>query len=242
MSDATTQGGGPEGATAVKDQASEAASTAVARTGEVAGAATEGARQVASEASRQAGELTTEALTSARNLVGEATGSLRDQAGQQTERAASGLRSLSDQVRALAEGRTDEAGAAGDYARQAGEKLQQVADRLEEGGLEGALSDLQGFARRRPGVFLLGCAAAGFAVGRLVRGAQAANQNGGGNGSGEIGNGSAQRLGRADGPLTTSSSLGPAPASVVGGDVATGLADVAGTGPSAMPPPGPGVS
>src|SRR5215212_2235624 len=201
MSDATTQGGGPEGATAVK----ESASTAVAKSGEVASTATEGGRQVASEASRQAGQLTQEALESARGLVSEATGSLREQAGQQTERAASGLRSLSEQVRALAEGRTDEAGAAGDYARQAGEKLQQVAERLESGGIEGAVSDLQSFARRRPGVFLLGAAAAGFAVGRLVRGAQAAGSDG------DSGNGSAKpptgdlRLGRTDGPLTTSS-------------------------------------
>ena len=238
MSDATTQGGAPEGATAVKEQASEAASTAVAKTGEVAGSATEGARQVASEASRQAGQLTQEALSSARGLVTEATGSLREQAGQQTERAASGLRSLSDQVRALAEGRPDEAGPAGDYVRQAGERLQQVAERLESGGLEGALSDLQGFARRRPGVFLLGAAAAGFAVGRLMRGAQAANADSGP----EVGGGAELRLGRADGPLATTSDLGPAPASVVGGDVATGMADVVGTGPSAVPPPGPGVS
>jgi hypothetical protein len=241
MSDATTQGGGPEGATAVKEQASEAASTAVAKTSEVAGTATEGARQVATEASRQASQLTSEALSSARTLVGEATGSLREQAGQQTERAASGLRSLSDQVRALAEGRPDDAGAAGDYARQAGEKLQQVAERLESGGVEGALSDLQGFARRRPGVFLLGAVAAGFAVGRLVRGAQAANAEGNAEGS----SGTELRLGRVDGPLATSSSLGPPPASVTeigGGDVASGIADVAGTGPYAVPPPGPGLS
>jgi hypothetical protein len=211
MSDATTQGNGPEGATAVKEQASEAASTAVAKTGEVAGAATEGAREVASEASRQASQLTQEAMASARNLVGEASGSLREQAGQQTERAASGLRSLSDQMRALAEGRTDEAGPAGDYARQAGEKLQQVADRLESGGIEGALSDLQGFARRRPGVFLLGCAATGFAVGRLLRGAQAANQDSAGTSNGD---GSALPPARPGGPLATSSTLGPAPASL----------------------------
>jgi hypothetical protein len=114
-----------------------------------------------------------------------------------------------------------------------------MAERLESGGLEGALSDLQTFARRRPGVFLLGAAATGFAVGRLLRGAQAANADGG---SSQVGNGSDLRLGRVDGPLATSSDLGPAPSSVVGGDVATGMADVVGTGPSAVPPPGPGIS
>jgi hypothetical protein len=199
---------------AAKEQAKEVAGTAAAKTGEVAGTATEGARQVASEASRQAGQLTQEALSSARNLVGEATGSLRDQAGQQTERAASGLRTLSDQVRALAEGRTDQAGAAGDYARQAGDKLQQAAERLESDGIEGALSDLQTFARRRPGVFLLGAAAAGFAVGRLVRGAQAAGQDGGRTTGSASYEASDLRLSRPDGPLATSSTLGPAPATV----------------------------
>src|SRR5215210_4127369 len=239
MSDQTTEAGAPQSATAVKDQASQAASTAVTKTGEVAGTATEGARQVASEATRQANQLTSEALSSARTLVDEATGSLREQAGQQTERAAAGLRTLSDQVRALAEGRPDEAGPAGDYVRQAGEKLQQVAERLESGGVEGALSDLQGFARRRPGVFLLGAAAAGFAVARLVRGAQAAHADEGATGS----NGTELRLGRTDGPLATTSSLGATPSAEVGaGDVATGLADVVGTGPSATAPSSPGVS
>ena len=140
-------------AAAAKDHAKETATTAVAKTGDVASTATEGARDVASEATRQASQLTKEAAAQARNLASETTGQLRDHAGQQTERAASGLRSLSEQVRALSDGRPDEAGAAGDYVRQAGDKLQQVAGRLEEGGLDGVVRDLQGFARRPAGSF-----------------------------------------------------------------------------------------
>jgi hypothetical protein len=231
-------GGSSGGASDAKEQAKETATAAVAKTGEVAGTATEGARQVASEATRQAGELTKEAAAQVRSLASEATGQLREQAGQQTQRAASGLRSLSEQVRALSDGRPEEAGAAGDYVRQAGDKLQDVAQRLDEGGLDGLFEDLQGFARRRPGLFLIGAAAAGFAAGRVLRGAQAAGSDDGGQ-QGTTPGEPALRLGRADGPLTTGG-MSPAPASTapVGGGVPTGMSDVGGTVlPPEAPPP-----
>lgn len=157
-------------------QAKEAASTAAAKSSEVAGTAKEGTKQVASEATQQAGQVAQEVSVQARELVGQARNELRDQASQQTGRAADKMRTLSEQVQALTDGRPEEAGPVGDYARQAGDKLQQVASRLDEGGLEGMFEDVQGFARRRPGVFLAGAAMAGFAVGRMLRGAQSAAQ------------------------------------------------------------------
>ncbi len=224
--------GAPQAAAAAKEHAKEAATTAVAKTADVASTATEGARDVASEATRQASQLTKEAAAQARNLASETTGQLRDHAGQQTERAASGLRSLSEQVRALSDGRPDEAGAAGDYVRQAGDKLQQVAGRLEEGGLDGVVRDLQGFARRQPGLFLLGAAGAGFVAGRVLRGAQAANNDGDGQ-PGPSSEEPALRLGRAGGPL------GDAPPSVgAGGDVVAGTPDIVSmASPAGAPPP-----
>jgi hypothetical protein len=164
--------------TDTKEQAKEVASTAASQGREVAGTASEGAKQVASEAGQQAGELARQASDQAQELVRRTTGQVREQASKQTERAAGGLRNLSQQVQALSEGRQDEAGAVGDYARQVRSKLDEVAGRLEEGGFEGAVDDLQRFARRRPGLFLLGSAAAGFAVGRLVRGVQAGQGSG----------------------------------------------------------------
>ena len=41
------------------------------------------------------------------------------------------------------------------------------------------MQDVEGFARRRPGVFLVGAAVAGFLTGRVVRGARDAQSNGG---------------------------------------------------------------
>ena len=43
------------------------------------------------------------------------------------------------------------------------------ASRLEDRGIEGVVDDVARFARRRPGVFLLAAAGAGFVVGRFVR-------------------------------------------------------------------------
>lgn len=158
-------------------QAKEAASTAAAKTSEVAGTAKEGTKQVASEATQQAGQVAKEASVQARELVGQARNELRDQATQQTGKAAERVRTLSEQMQALTDGRPEEAGPVGDYARQAGDRLQKVASRLDEGGLDGVFDDVQGFARRRPGVFLAGAAVAGFAVGRMLRGAQSAAQS-----------------------------------------------------------------
>jgi len=48
----------------------------------------------------------------------------------------------------------------------------------DERGLEGTVEDLRQFARRRPGLFLMGAAVAGFAVSRLGRGLQVVQQQG----------------------------------------------------------------
>jgi hypothetical protein len=69
----------------------------------------------------------------------------------------------------LADGRTQEAGGTRDYARQAATTLQEWAGRVESRGFQGLTRDLEQVARRRPGTFLAGAAAAGFVLGRLVR-------------------------------------------------------------------------
>jgi gas vesicle protein len=155
-----------------KETAKQTATASKEQAQQVAETASEGAKRVASEASRQAGELTSQATDQARQAIQQATSQLKEQADGQTQRAASSMRTLSDQLSALTTGRPDEAGAVGDYARQAGDKLQELAGRLETRGLDGVVEDLQRFARRRPGVFLAGAGMAGFVVGRLVRGAK----------------------------------------------------------------------
>ena len=180
----------PSGPTqAAKEEAGQVASTAVEQgkqtaaaaadaAGQTAGTAAEGAKQVASEAAQQVTEVTRQATDQARELVGQAQSQLKEQASSQTQRAASGLADVGRQIRALGEGRADQAGMAGDVARQLADKVEEFATRVEQRGFDGTVEDLRNFARRRPGMFLLSAAATGFVVGRLGRGAQAVQGEG----------------------------------------------------------------
>lgn len=162
------------------DQGKQTASAAAEAAGQTAATATEGAKQVASEAATQVTEVTRQATDQARELVSQAQSQLHEQATTQTERAAGGLADFGRQLRALGDGRPDQAGIAGDAARQLADKVEGIADRIQERGFDGAVDDLRSFARRRPGAFLLGAAAAGFVAVRLGRGAQVAQQAGNG--------------------------------------------------------------
>jgi hypothetical protein len=183
--DAPAADGGspPEPTHVAKEQATQIASTAVDQgrqtagaaagaAGQAVGTATEGAKQVASEAAQQAGRVTQQAADQARDLVTQAQTQLHDQAQTQTQRAADGLTDVSGKIRALSEGRVDQAGFAADTARQLADKVEELAGRIQQRGFDGTVADLRSFARRRPGMFLLSAAAGGFVVGRLGRGAQ----------------------------------------------------------------------
>jgi len=142
------------------------------------------AKQVAGEAKQQAREVAVEAKEQAADLFDQARGQARQQAEETTQHLASGLHSLSGQIQAMREGRTQDAGSVAQYADQARQRIDDMARRLETGGLDGVARDLSRFARRRPGVFLLACAGVGFALARLVRaGASASSAGTSGNGA-----------------------------------------------------------
>ncbi len=129
----------------------------------------EQAKQVAGEAKEQVREVATDLKEHATDVLDQTRSQVRQQAEQSTQHLASGLHGLSQQIRALREGRPEEAGSISSYAERAGQRLEDMASRLDRGGLDAVASDLGGFARRRPGLFLLSCAAAGFALARIVR-------------------------------------------------------------------------
>lgn len=158
------------------EQGKQTVSAAAHAAGDTAGTAVEGAKQVASEAAQQVTEVTRQATEQARELMDQAQTQLREQAATQTQRAASGLSDVSRQFRALGDGETEKAGFAADGAKQIADKIEELANRLERRGFDGALEDLTSFARRRPGAFLLSSAAAGFVVTRLGRGMQAVKE------------------------------------------------------------------
>jgi hypothetical protein len=140
---------------------------------------TEHASSVAGTAKQQAAGVAGEARSQARDLAGQVSGQLRDQAQSQTHTLAANLQRVSDDLRQMSD-HAREGSAAANAVRQVADGGGRVASRLEERGPEGLLSDLEGFARRRPGVFLAGAALAGFAVARAGKGVSAAGSDGGG--------------------------------------------------------------
>ncbi|MEQ4300085.1 hypothetical protein ABNF97_01615 [Plantactinospora sp. B6F1] len=123
----------------------------------LAHSATDRGRDIAAEAGRQA-----------QNLMGQASGQLKEQAGAQQQRAASGLRALGDELRAMSE-RSDHPGVGTDLVRHAAERVQQAAHWLDQREPGMVLNDVRNYARRNPGIFLAGAAVAGVIAGRLTR-------------------------------------------------------------------------
>ncbi len=141
-------------------QAREAAATAADQGKHVAGVAREQAGQVAGEAATQARRV----VDDARRQV---TSTLDEQARGQQDRLGGTLRSLGEELDEMAQ---HGSGLAGDLARDAAGRTRELGRYLSEREPGELLDDVRDFARRRPGVFLLGALAAGVAVGRLARG------------------------------------------------------------------------
>lgn len=135
------------------------------------------AGEAAQTAKAQTGEVVAEGKQQARNVLAEAKQVGVTRANEQTASAAGGLRQLQEQADALANGRAEETGALGEYARQLADAAGRYADRVDELGFEGIVRETSRYARRRPGAFLLMAAGAGLAAGRLGRGAKDASSN-----------------------------------------------------------------
>jgi hypothetical protein len=150
-------------------EAGAVATRAAEETKGVASTAMEGTREVASEAAGQVSTVVGSAKDQIHVLVDDTRTQVQQQAETQASRAAEGLRNLSQQFGALADGRTSEAPQLQQYLSSAQQRLSDVATRVETRGPQGLMEDLTSFARRKPGMFLLAAAGAGFAAGRLLR-------------------------------------------------------------------------
>jgi len=161
----TDQSGGTPTTQVAGQQASQVASIGV-----------ENVKNVANEAATQMKDVAGQAKEQFHTLVGQTKDEMRTQAESKGRDAASGLRTLSDQIRALAEGRPEEASKLTPYLDDARQRMMGFADTLEQRGPQGLMEDATRFARRKPGTFLMIAAVAGFGIGRMVR-AGAASQH-----------------------------------------------------------------
>lgn len=153
-----------------KDQASTVASEAKAQAGNVADETKAQVSNVASEAKAQVSNVASEAKYQARDLLSQARSQVTEQASSQQKKAATGIRTIGDQLSGMASGTgTPEAGMAKDLIEQAATRLQGVASWIEEREPGDLLQEVRNFAARRPGTFIAIAAVAGVVAGRLTK-------------------------------------------------------------------------
>jgi hypothetical protein len=140
----------------------------------VASTAADEGKHVGSVAKDEVQNVVGTAAEQARNVAGEAVSQVRDQLTEQTsgqrDRLVQTLQSFGDDLERMA-GQASDGGVAADLVREVADRARSLKDHLDgrEPGM--LLEDVRGFARRRPGTFLLGALAAGVVAGRLFRGA-----------------------------------------------------------------------
>jgi vacuolar-type H+-ATPase subunit H len=137
---------------------------------------------VVDEARHQAGEVVVEARDRAGELVVDARDRLHEQADAQAGRLAESMRGFSTDLESMADHSEHPDTGVAEIARELAGGVERVAGRLDDRGIDGALDDVRHYARRYPGRFLLGAAAAGFVVGRLLRNVDSGAITGGGGG------------------------------------------------------------
>lgn len=120
-------------------------------------------RQKAEEVKEQAQQKSAEAMEQAR----ESTRAMLD---QQKGRAAQGLGSVASALRQtgenLGEGEQD---AIGQYARQAADKIDAIANQLQDRSVDEILYEAERFARREPEIFLGGAVVLGLLAARFLK-------------------------------------------------------------------------
>src|SRR4051794_38951664 len=160
-----------------KDEAKNVQETAVQAGSQVASTATDQAKDGVQETQRQA-----------KDLLDQGRSQVREQAISQQQKAAQSLTSLAQELRGLADRTSSGApGPARDMLQQASCMADDIPHRLQARAPGGLLDEIGGFARRKPGMFLLGAAVAGVVAGRLASGVKAAHSDSGPSSNGTTG-------------------------------------------------------
>jgi hypothetical protein len=129
------------------------------------------ARSVAESGKESAGRVADEARSQAAGLAHTAREEARHRVDGEVGKLASFLGDIGDELDGMASGETRPGGHLPALARDGAQMANRLSQRLETGGLDGALHDVSMFARRRPGVFLAAAFGVGLALGRVTRNA-----------------------------------------------------------------------
>lgn len=154
---------------AAREAARETAHTAKDQASGVAHSAAQSGQHLAHEAKDQAKGVGREAGRQAKQLLGQGREQLTSEASTQQQKLASSIRSFGQELGSMAES-SSEPGMATDLARQASQRLDEVAGFFENREPGELLGEVKRFAQERPGAFLALAAGAGLVAGRLTRG------------------------------------------------------------------------
>ncbi len=132
-------------------------------------------KQVAGTAAEQAQNVTQETKRQAQDLLAQGRSQATEQARNGQQKAAESLTALAEEMRGMTGG--EGSGPAHDLIGQATDAVESFAGRLRDREPGDLLDDVRTFARRRPGVFLLGAAVAGVLAGRLTGGVVSAHKD-----------------------------------------------------------------
>lgn len=143
------------------EQAKQAASTA----------ATDG-KHLAEEAKGEAKSVAADAQAQARDLLHQARTEVESQSRSQLETLVSTLQGFADDLEKMARGEGPASGIAQDVVREVSDKATALSSQLRGREPGELLDQARGFARQKPGTFLLGALVAGVVAGRVVRGAK----------------------------------------------------------------------
>ena len=103
-------------------------------------------------------------------FVSDARAELHKQGDEQTRRLAERMRDIGGQLEGAQRGEAP-SGAVATVLSEAADRANRLAARLDQDGIDAVTSDVKAFARRRPGVFLLGAFGLGIVAGRTLRNA-----------------------------------------------------------------------
>jgi len=113
----------------------------------------------------QATQVMDEVRTQTSTVAHQVRERVAEEARTQNDRLADGLRTMAGELQQMAADRPDTPARA--VVERIAESGQQAAEYLSKHGPDGVLAEVQEFARRRPGAFVVTALVSGFVVGRL---------------------------------------------------------------------------
>jgi hypothetical protein len=134
------------------------------------GGGTQGGTQVTEQAKQQSQQLAQQARQQASDLANRGTEQAKDQLANQKHEASQRMVPVQTALRETAQQLREQGqGSVGNYAERAADQVERFSTYLRETDVDEIMDEVRDFARRRPGLFLGGAAAAGFLATRFLK-------------------------------------------------------------------------